>query len=493
MAFEMIKKNGAQFRSFGKLLEELRITSNTKSATIAAALSYDVSYISKWVTGKALPSKKNLDKVLDVISNSICHHASSAALSLLMDNFGAHSTDMLKESISDSLRDAYYASTGEINENQYSNNSSLKINPHGMAPLFKDFSETLDPDAPTNIIVLADLFALDRASKLQLAGIDSQHFRITKMRENLNIDYIIDLNSLDGNSIYDVILLIHMMTNYSLCSFRLFCSKSAKGKLLFAVQDNFAAITLLAQNSQFFCTSFTRDMKTVSETYDAIKNMIEPDKRIFLSTGMDNMLRRHEYFHNLLSQNNRWLVGHITEHFLPRDLFDDLSDTFFERGSPEAKEMEQAYLLSVNTLRKKNFRLMLYNLALMDFILSGELDFFNRRVFLTLPQIKKVLVHIRQLLQDSITGGVRLIKEGFSDDFKYITNPCLFLSDATSYLRLENKQYSNNLLLIQDETVKKVFNTFFEKIWAYDEDSIISDRSQIIAKLDGLVETVTEM
>ena len=82
-----------------------------------------------------------------------------------------------------------------------------------------------------------------------------------------------------------------------------------------------------------------------------------------------------------------------------------------------------------------------------------------------------------------------MVKEGFSDDFKYITNPCIFLSSATSYLRLENKLYCDNLLLIEDDTAKQIFDTFFQKIWDDCRDVMIADHSEIIQKLDNLIET----
>ena len=95
----------------------------------------------------------------------------------------------------------------------------------------------------------------------------------------------------------------------------------------------------------------------------------------------------------------------------------------------------------------------------------------------------------QDLVHSTAADRIKLVKEGFSDDFKYITNPCLFLSDAASYLRLENKLYTDNLLLMQDDAIKRVFHTFFEKIWGDHQDAVIADHSEILAKLDSLIET----
>lgn len=489
----MEHRQEAQRNYFGRRLEQLLLSANVKSATVAAALSYDVSYISKWITGKALPSRKNIEKVLLVVSELMVEHASVGTRQALLDSFGVKDEAALREAIAGALRDAYYESTGEINENQYASNAALRVMPRGKFPLLEDFALSLDPEKPMNIVVTADLFSLDHISKLRLAGIESRRFRMREKRERLNVDYIIDLRSLRGDSVYDVILLIHMMTNYSHCNFRLFFSDRAADKLLIAVQGEFAGITMLADHHQFLCTTSTREKKTVDEVYEATRNMIDPDKLIFLPTDMETMLLNHEYFHNLLSQNNRWLVGHVTEHFIPGEMFAALSETCFGEDPEAAREAERAYLLSANILRKSRVNMMLYHRALVDFVLSGELDFFNHKVILTPEQRKTVLQYLRELLLHTHPEQIRMVKDGFSDDFKYITNPCLFLSDSTSYLRLENGLYRDNLLLVKDEQVKKIFDTFFGKIWNDSQDVVIGDHAEILQKLESLIETASLM
>jgi len=485
----MEHKQQMQGNYFGRRLEQLLLAANLKSATVAAALSYDVSYISKWITGKALPSRKNMDKVLRVISGLVLEQSTDAVLQGMMDSFGVTQEDALREVLEQGLRDAYFATTGQINENLYVNNAALRAAPRGKFPLLDDFARSLDLEKDQKILVLADLFAMDRVSKLQLAGIDGGYFRMEEEKSRITMDYIIDLRSLRGDSVYDVILLIHMMTHFSNCNFRLFYSDWARDKLVIAAYEEFAGVSIMASHHQFLCTTFTRDKKTAGELYDSTRNLIEPDKQFFFQGEMENMLLNHEYFRNLLSQQCRWLVGHVTEHFVPQSLFRQLSQQCFGENSSLAREAERAWLLSSNVLKGERGRFMLYHLALVDFVLSGELDFFNRRVILGQEQRREVLLYLRRLLGAMEPGTVKLVREGFSDDFKYITNPCLFLSDAVPYLRLENKRYRDNLLLIKDEQVKRVFDVFFETIWHDRGDMVLSDHSRILEKLDSLIET----
>jgi hypothetical protein len=133
--------------------------------------------------------------------------------------------------------------------------------------------------------------------------------------------------------------------------------------------------------------------------------------------------------------------------------------------------------------------MMVYSSAFVDFALSGEVDFFNNKVVITPQQRTRELKHIRELLQSMDTDHLKMMNGGFSDDFKYVTNPCMFLADSLDYLRLENLQYENNLMLIKDNRARQVFDAFFEKIWTYEHINMVSDHSEIINKLDSLIQT----
>ena len=475
--------------SFGKRLEQLLLVSNTKNLTVANALKYDVSYISKWITGKAVPSKKNLERVISVVTELILKQADKENLQMMYISFGVKTDDALRMAIMDALRDAYFESTGEVNETIYANNAALRVVPRGQYPLLKDYAEEFDVTKKTSVAVMVDLFALDHVSKLHIAGIEQRHFRVKEKYKNLDMDYIIDLSSLDGNSIYDMVLLIHMMTCFSKTNFHLYYSTLASGRLMIAAKDAFAGVTFLGKDKQFMCTTSTKEKKSVNEIYDTICEHIDPDKSVFLSTDMEKMLSSHDYLHSLLAQDIRWLVGHVTEHFLPAHLFVTLNHRCFADDDHLKKEAERAYLLSSRMLERGQVDILFYDTALIDFMLKGEIDFFNHRILLAPEERIQVLQQMKNVMESMEEGRFKLIKEGFSDDFKYITNPCIFLSSSVGYLRLENELYEDNLMLIKDDSTREKFEQFLDKVWNDRRDVVISSFDEILQKMDKLIET----
>ncbi len=476
--------------SFSIQLERILLQANIKNATLADALNYDISYISKWLTGSALPSRKNIERVINAVSILATEQTEPAVRESLRTAIGVQNDASLRDFVIESLRDAYYETIGESEASQYLHNATLRVNPQGQIPMLSDLSRSLNPSGQLQVAVFADLFSLDRSSRLTMAGIDERHFRMQENCSHLTIDYIIDLNTLCDNSVYNVILLIHMMTGFSAAKFRIYHSDDAGGKLLIAAKDEFAGISLLTGNGQALCTTVTREKKRATEIYDTICNQIDPDRLVFQTTDMQSLLLNLEYFRNLLSQDLRWLVGHITEHFLPEALFFNLLDDCFADDPAAKAEAERAYQLISGILQKSRVRIMLYRLALADFMISGELDFFNRKIILSPSDRHKVLCYMQELIRNMSPERIKLVKEGFSDDFKYITNPCMFLSESASYLRLENGRYADNLLLIKDSLAQKKFDAFFETIWTEETDAVIADHESILSKLDSLIDTV---
>ena len=65
---------------FSILLDQLINTGEVKNASLAAALRYDASYISKWITGRMIPAEKTKRKVLRGISQEIVRQSTQSGL-----------------------------------------------------------------------------------------------------------------------------------------------------------------------------------------------------------------------------------------------------------------------------------------------------------------------------------------------------------------------------------------------------------------------------
>lgn len=437
-----------------KLQYLLRLT-NTKNITLAKAVQYDLSYISKWLSGKILPSEKNIDEVLSHITECLLQ----ADLSKLMTEYSCSETN-LREIL---LKDLYHA-YDQCREKSI-DSSIQALQP--VSSIIKEIQEQLTYG--DSVYAMIDLFSLSHENRLILADIKDGRF-IQKIHPN-QYSMVIHMDSED--CVYDSIFLIHMLTSLSSLPFYLYSSPFSAGKLLYSIDQEAYSAFLLPDNKDCVAVGHFDGGQKIRQQIQTFTNQ---ENLVFRHSTIEDMIENREYIQTLITTNIRWILGHATELFLPQDVFDEIA-----AGMPHEEEYRRLYLLSQAVLSNPQTKLMAYESALSDLVVTGILDFYNQPVKLTSDQILRCLDYYISLFD--MGAQLKLIKGGFSTDFRYITNPCLFLSDSVCYLRLENQRYEDNILIFNDKQVKNLFDSFFDTVWTKREDVVASKPEVIIEML----------
>ena len=81
---------------FSVLLEHLTSMANLKNYTIAKAVQYDESYISKWISGKLLPAEKNHEIIFQNISECIVNSLNPDTISMFLQEYQVRNLQDLK-------------------------------------------------------------------------------------------------------------------------------------------------------------------------------------------------------------------------------------------------------------------------------------------------------------------------------------------------------------------------------------------------------------
>lgn len=81
---------------FSILLEHLMAIAELKNSILAKAVQYDDSYISKWISGKLLPTEKNHENTLQAISPALLKHFQKKALHNCYRNISYRTSMILK-------------------------------------------------------------------------------------------------------------------------------------------------------------------------------------------------------------------------------------------------------------------------------------------------------------------------------------------------------------------------------------------------------------
>lgn len=469
---------------FAKTLKELAQNLKIKNIVLAQYVQYDVSYISKWLGGKTLPTEKNIDRVISGIADCVL----SLKDEELYIKAGLPSAAVeLRKAVEKKLLQAYQQSRILQNPPQ---TEQFYIAEEDLVHTVARINEMENQSfGECSNLIAADLFAMGHESRLSLAKIQSGRFAGMQQQQSHQIKMLVDLGQI-RDIIYDCIFLIHMLTSYSAVDLQLHHGQEARDKLIYVRDHSMLLSSMLIHDNQSLSISVLNDGEAAHSLYQKLIPLCTQENLLFRHTEMEDLLHNNQYTRTLLSNRLRWLVGHITEQFLPDSVFESLLSQM--EGSGLTEQYSRANSLRKSVFRSSEIHIMLYDSALANLMLSGEVDFFNQRVCLTMQQRLDCLSYIRELIHRE-NVHLRLIQEGFSSDFKFITNPCLFLSDTTGYLRLENDRYQNNILLLSDRNIMELFGNFYSAIWDERKDVVVENCDLIDAELNMFMDQLNMM
>ncbi len=145
------------------------------------------------------------------------------------------------------------------------------------------------------------------------------------------------------------------------------------------------------------CMSVTisSNEKNCNPIYHGIKDRCTRESLLCRRTSMKEMLSSHDYMHPILSLHSKWGIGHMTEHFLPDDLFMKFL-ICLKAVTTNCSLMKITFVISSSTKNtsESEIDLFIHCQALSDLVVDGNLDFYDQKVHLTLSQRKKYFNHL---------------------------------------------------------------------------------------------------
>lgn len=462
--------------NFGILLHNLIQEAGVKNINVSQAVGYDISYISKWLSGKMLPSCKNIEDNAKAIAACIVDSLDDEKFISFQNNYNCKDRTQLKENVGRALVESYYASKGAVQK-------KIGLDVHLVFSMtFQDMTSQLREavvNCKAEVTAVVDLFSLDYESRLQLANIRDGYFNIPVTVPKSRFRLILNIAFSSENSIYDALYLGHMFSAYSMMDFKAFQNPFAVGKFIYSVDSDYLVSGFLFPEEKNVLLIHTRTEKSEVESIcQRFHSFMNQDAEIFRKISMEEFIHglEKQYVKSMLSTNIRWLVGHIMELILPTDVFEEFLS--FTKGS-EILEYRKLYTFSQSVLEHSATKIMLYESLFSEMLATGEMDFFNMRLEITPRQMVKCIDYFISLVQANSGAQIKLVRTGFYKDFKHLPSLCLFLSDSIDYLRLEGVYDRASILLLNDMNTRQLFAYFFEKAWTEREDVVTEDKDII--------------
>lgn len=476
---------------FGKLLKHLMAAAELKYYTLAQELQYDVSYISKWTGGQMLPAEKYAPKILEGISNCIVLRCSSEAAERLMEDYQVNTLDDLKQAILDNLEAEYNYVRQHQNGGGNEAASGVEFWPElKMAQFVSQMQHpVLRRVNGLDIVGVFDILSVGREYQRRLTDSQNKHVSKGMWYQNVHYHMVISVEEKNMDCPHDIIFLVDLLNRNQCIDFYLYGNDTATGKAVLVVGDDYMISGMLADREQCVSVVTSELSEYCRSMYRSMKALCRREDLLFRKTSMKEMLLKHEYVHGLFALRQQWVIGHLTEHFLPEDLFEEIAEQI-KADSGTEKVVSMAELRSIhriirNALEKFRIRLLFYRTTFYNLAVDNELAFFNYKVHLTQKQVIRCLEYFIELCRDHPYLEIKMVPGKLIPNMEYSSSPCIFLCDTISHIRLVGDY--NNMYIVNRNDMKKAFTKFFDEFWEDREGALITERDKIIASVRYII------
>lgn len=487
---------------FGKLLEHLLTVTGLKNYVLAQALQYDVSYISKWVNGKKIPAEKNAEKILRGISGCITHSLNEESRNSLYTEFRVDTDSALETILYTELTNNYNHDLSLTKSLTSQEHSSFV--PSGSTNFYEELSmlqfamimknPILNGKETMEIAAMFDVLSMGHEYRMAITEIDTTQSVTNEHGDypDVHFSILINLNVGRRNYIYDSLFLINMLTVLSQVDLKLYEDDRAFGKYIFAVKDAYSVSGMSIDTKNCLAVTTSDDSTISNVLYHRVLSLCTRERILFHNTTMISMLNKHVYSQYMLSGRLQWLIGHMTEYFLPEDMFEKIlpSVDFIQSEKVPLGSIKQVHYLSQQILENATVQIEILEVALTNFVFTGELDFYDTKIILSISERLRYIEAIEYLLQKNENLTVKIIHGDLVKDYKYVTTSCMLLSDSISYLRLGRKNYRNNMVLMNNPHVKTLFSNFFDTVWKESPNIVYDTEEDVAAVFSHMKQTL---
>ncbi len=477
--------------TFGYLLEKLLHLSKQKKNALAKTLGYDISYISKWTTGKNLPIHKNIQEICMNTSKFIVNSLTEETKKDIKEYFDIDNTIISKEDLinylDELLKESYtYTSQKTIpiqSKNVYWEddcNATIHINPKlRKYYLNKDVENYIANSHSLDLMLNANLNKLGKDDKISIADIKTDLIK-RKDDIDLKVRVLLDFDKDYEDIIFNTIMIINMIAMYPSMDFKVYNCDVGSNDIISIVKDRVLYTSNFTKDKKCLISTMSKDKNVIDEIYYSLETILKNQGSLLVEnkTSMD-IIKDQLYTQYLMSQDLRWLIGSINELFMPSRLFMEVKNSLF-KDNKILEEIEKVNIVLQNITYKSKIKVLIYISEIKRYISSGEINFLNNPVKLTFEQRKEHINYLKDIIKNNENIEVKLVAGDFVEYFKNYPNPCLYLSKSTKLIQTNHDDGVSDYALVRDKGFKDICDEFYKTIWEEHNDIIISDKDEIL-------------
>ncbi|WP_286312085.1 helix-turn-helix domain-containing protein [Romboutsia ilealis] len=436
--------------TFGKLLEKLLHLSNQKKSSLAKALGYDVSYISKWITGKNLPTQKNISDVCKITSEFIVDSLNMSHMQELKNYFeidkDVESNAVLAQYLERSLKESYMHTAEKSVPNLYkkthsedSYNSMTHINPRLRKQyLSKDASLFMNSSDKLDLIISADLYKLNDSDKMAIYDMKKDLMSINTSHD-IRVRLLMEFDKLDSDELLNTIMIINMITTYPEINFEIFNCEVDSNVVISVIKDRIFHAAIYTKDRRCLFTNMSKDKDIVDEIYYSLEDILKNRAKPILEVKSILEIIRKRTYHQYILQN---------------------------------------------VIYKSKLKVLIYEKEIRKYISVGMLNFFNIPIKLTFEQRERHINYIKKVIKESDNVEIKLIDGDFIDAFKETQDYAIYLSKTLTMMSINPTENHNDYAILKNSEFKNICDKVFKILWNKEADILVSNKIEILERIE---------
>lgn len=435
--------------NFGSLLKQLITENNTKEKIVSQKLGYDSTYLSKWITGKNLPSQKNVE--------SICQN--------LADIFSeSKNPDIIKSS----LIHAYYSDLGFSQlESKMNKNISVTTSDTDVTNLILEILQQLEHIGIKDITINTTLnFFQDFEYHIEniIAKLHDMNLK------SLQINMCASFDNYAYNPIIFCNNILSLASESYYIDFNIYKQKTETPKIL--VINNVFAMNIVDLKNVVFLCYYSFDKKYIEAITNSY-NLTVPHMEKVLSYVMPISLRKTNVQLNQFLQNYMSILfSESPAIFVPKGIIDNIIKN--KKDNIENQEWEEYanYLVQISNVFEKytkhnNVKILIYESMLLQYINSGVIEIGGQKHVLNKEQIKEHILYICKCMKENENIEFYAISDTVNFDTYNRNKPSIFLSPTSIAVGNTNVYIdipSHNFYYSTEDSMIKIFEEYLDTI-----------------------------
>lgn len=390
-----------QYRQAFKTLIDL---TNTKLSTIAFSLGYDISYISKWNSGRKLPSSKNIYTINRKLSSLFAKVIiEEDKLEDFFSAFKINNKDVLKNDsrkglevlIYKLLNEAYMDSNQDLPMETVSNTNFIFKN----SSIDKDLRETLEK-------------IIGKKKKVDIwATFDiNSHFAQVLMQigKNLNKDVEFNLHLLCKKKNLDKLDILKKITDNSGINIELY-EDPGIGYDIILIRET--AYLILRQEEDFSLLTHGEELDTLFEITSFMMGLFKGLNKIIVFSQPEELAKSsyRKYFYS--DSDFLFLSNYGFEFLLPNPIIDRIIQKIDEEKDFKKAEAENIKLLWEELFADAEINFLTTRTGLLKYFETGEIYYCSIRAKLSIEEIEAHLNNIISVMKKNKNINFYIIKD----------------------------------------------------------------------------------